>query len=485
MNVARYIKIGLFFLTIGTSGFWFMIMAADGFSPWNTKQYEVILEDATGLNNNSMVYMAGVPVGKVKKIDLQAGKAFLKVSFLKGVEIRRDAKIALQPSSLLGTSVLALTPGTPETPLLEAGGRLSATPPGGDFRETLTAINELSGQIGTILADIQTRHLELVAVSLETIKSLGQKLDQRSETELDRVTRILESSALLAERLERITREKQPDIDASVQEVRAALANIRQITESVKRGEGNVGKVFSNDDLYTRVLAVAERTELAAESLNKALESVNSLATNANKVVTDAGDIVSKANGLGVQVDVRSSYEIAAARAVSGAALRLDPRSGDRWYRVAVSGAPDGITTRTTTTEAVSGGATTTTNTTSNTPGYYFDAELARIFGPFTLRGGILENTAGFGVDFRPIPQLELSGEMFDFSTGSVPNLRASLTFYPFFDPRGGKPWQWLYLRGGIRSALDEKRDFFIGGGLRFVDEEARGLVGLIPYAGN
>lgn len=484
MNIARYVKIGVFFLTIGTGGTWFMIMAADGFSPWNTKMYEVTLEDATGLNRNSMVYMAGVPVGKIRNIDLRDGQAYLNVAFLKGVEIRRDARVALQASSLLGTSVLALTPGTAETPLLEPGGKLEAAPPGGDFREALSAVNELSGKIGAILADFQTRHMELIAVSLETIKTLGRKLDERSEAELDRVSRILESSALIAERLERMTREKQPDLDASVQEVRAALANIREITESVKRGEGNVGRAFADDELYRRILAIAERTETAAENLNKALGSVDSLASNANGVVKDAADIVSKANGLGVQVDVRSSYEIAAARAVSGAALRLDPRSGDRWYRVAVAGAPDGITTNTTTTETVSGGGTTTTRTTSNVPGYYFDAELARVFGPLTLRGGILENTAGFGLDYKPIPQVELTGELFDFRTGAAPNLRAYLTFYPFFDPRGNKPWQWLYLRGGVRSALDEKRDFFVGGGLRFADEEARGLVGLIPYAG-
>ncbi|GAB1482582.1 hypothetical protein MASR2M78_13980 [Treponema sp.] len=89
-------------------------------------------------------------------------------------------------------------------------------------------------------------------------------------------------------------------------------------------------------------------------------------------------------------------------------------------------------------------------------------------------------------MDYRLNPWLELSGEAFAFGKSSLPNIRATATLYPFFDPRSFKPWNWLYLQGGINSALDNSaRDYFLGGGLRFADEEARGLVGLVPLAGN
>jgi phospholipid/cholesterol/gamma-HCH transport system substrate-binding protein len=259
MNVQRYVKIGLFFLSLGVSGTAYVILAGDGFSAWNTKEYEVLLDDATGLSINSKVFMAGVPVGKIQEISLDEGRAVLRVAFLKDVEIRGDARISRQASSLLGTSILALNPGTPETPILREGGRVESASAGGDFRTTLTAANDLSAQIGAILAEFQERHMVLLAASLETINSLGTKLDQRSAAELDRVSRILESAALIAERFEQVTRDREGDIDASVLEVRSALENIREITEAVKRGDGNLGRAFADDELYESLLSTAKK----------------------------------------------------------------------------------------------------------------------------------------------------------------------------------------------------------------------------------
>ena len=484
MNIARYVKISLFVLSIVGAGTAYIVMAADGFSAWNTKMYEVELEDATGLYINSQVFMAGVPVGKIRKVELRNGRALLRVAFFKDVEIRGDSYIAKQASSLLGTSILALTPGTPETPILSEGQRIGTAPVSADFQSTLEAVGGLSSKIGEILEDFQKRHMELLAVSLQTVNSLGATLDTRSRDEFDRISRILESTALIAERLELLTRDRDSDMNASIVEVRASLENIRMITEGLRRGDGTVGKALTDEALYSKLLDVASKTEEAAANLSVALKSVDKLATSADKVVIEAGDIVSKAVGLGVNVDVHSRYEASAGRAVSGAALRLEPRSGDRWYRVGVSGAPDGVTTKSTSVVTDNLG-TTTTETKETKTGYYFDAELARSFGPLTVRGGLLDSTAGFGLDYRPLPQLEFTGELFDFSADEGPNLRSYLTLYPFFDPKGNKPWQWLYIRGGVTAALDDRRDFFIGGGFRFADEEVRGLVGLVPLAGN
>jgi phospholipid/cholesterol/gamma-HCH transport system substrate-binding protein len=99
----------------------------------------------------------------------------------------------------------------------------------------------------------------------------------------------------------------------------------------------------------------------------------------------------------------------------------------------------------------------------------------------FTLRGGLYETTAGLGLDVQPLKWINISGELFNFQTGELPNFRGAVTFYPFFNPDSDKPWNWIYLRGGINDALSGNRDFFIGGGLRFADREVKGLIGLIP----
>lgn len=458
MNISRYVKIGLFFLTIGTAGTVYVIQSTDGFNDLNTKVYEVAIDDATGLSTNSKVYLAGVPVGKIKTIDLSGNTAVLRVAFLKSVEIRQDATIQRKPSSILGTSILALSPGTEYSPVLQPGSRLEAVRGSGDTSAILGSAQDLTKQISELLREFQSRQMELLAVSLETFNAIAKKLNDRSDAELERISRILESSALITERFEQMLREREGDIATSAAEVKQALENIRQATESIRSGNGNIGKAIYDDQLYESLLTTAQRTEAAAAKLQETLDSFNTLAVNSNKVVTEAGAIVTKASGLGVQVDSLGRYDIVASAFKSGASLRLEPLSRDRFYRIGVSSAPAG-----------------------SPSSYVLDAEIARRIGWFTLRGGLLEGSAGFGFDINPVPMVQLSAEAFDFKKGMLPNVRGTVYWFPVFNPYSNLPWNWLYVYGGVNAALDARRDFFVGLGLRFADEEVRGLVGLIP----
>ncbi len=484
MNFTRYFKVGLFFIILGTAGTAYIITSTDGFNNFNTKLYEVIMEDATGLTTNSKVYLAGVPVGKIRSIDLSGEQALLQVAFLRNMEIRGDAQLARKSSSILGTSILTLTPGTELTPIVKEGGRIATLPGASDMTAILGTAQGLSEQISGLLKEFQDNQMKLIAVSLETFNSLARKLDERSAAELDRVSRILESSAVITAQVERMLREREGDVESSAIEVRKALENLRAVTDEIRGGKGNVGKAIYGEDLYSTVLSTVEKTEAAAEKLQDALDSVNRLATNADKVVQDAGSIIGQASGLTVQVGTQARYHFLDPSFRAGASLTLEPRSKDRWYRVGVSSVPDGLASRSIT-ETNANGTLTRTETVQTKFGVGIDAELARRFGPLTIRGGLLEGSAGIGLDYQPIKWLELSGEVFDFRTGALPNLRGTLTLYPFFDPKSNKPWNWLFFQGGVSAALDSRRDYFFGAGLRFADEEVRGLVGLVPMSGN
>jgi len=167
----------------------------------------------------------------------------------------------------------------------------------------------LSEQISSLIKEFQSRQMELMAVSLQTFNSIAQKLDERSTAELDRVTRILESSALITERVNKILQDREGDVTASTIEVRAALENLRAATEEIQKGNGNIGKAIYDEQLYATLLSTVQKTNEAAVKLQTALDNINHLATNADQVVSEAGIIVSQASGLGVQVDTQTRYD--------------------------------------------------------------------------------------------------------------------------------------------------------------------------------
>ena len=485
MNSASYIKIALFFVILGGAGAGYVVLSANGISTLNTQPYEVILPDATGLSTRSKIYLAGVPVGKVQAIRLNGSEARLRLAVFRDVEIRGDALISRRASSLLGTSVLNLDPGTEFSPVIPPGSVIRNAPTHGDMSAAMGMVQDLGGQLGVILDEFRINHMALLSVSLETFNSITRKIDAQSESQLDNISRILESAALISERTEGILRNSDGDIRGSVTDIHEALANIRSITGEIATGRGNLGQTIYDDRLYDSILATAEKAEAAAGKLGDAIENISALAKNADGVVTSAGEIVNKALGLGVQVEAGARYDFLAKTARGGASLRIEPASGDRWYRVGVSSNPDGIASRTLKEITDSAGNTSTEDTTETKYRVSVDAELARRFGILTLRGGLLESTGGFGVDVQPLNWLCLSGELFHFRTGEYPNLRGAITFYPFFNPDSNKPWNWIYLRGGINNALSGSRDYFIGGGVRFADREVKGLVGLVPVFNN
>jgi phospholipid/cholesterol/gamma-HCH transport system substrate-binding protein len=343
-------------------------------------------------------------------------------------------------------------------------------------------VQDLGGQVSELLEEFRKNQMALFAVSLETFNSIAQKIDARTDAELDRISRILESAALISERAEVLLRNNDDDIGGSVEEIREALENIRHITGEIRSGQGNLGRTIYDDRLYNGLLTTVEKTDETVDKLNEALGSIDHLAKNIDGVVDTAAIVVEKAAGLGISVDTNARYDFLSSQARAAASVRLEPRSNDRWYRIGVSSAPYGVARRTITeTVDASGNIVDYKDTTETKFPVSFDAELARRFGMFTLHGGLMESTAGAGLDFQPFRWLSLSGELFNFASGAAPNLRGSLTFYPFFDPDSDKPWNWIYLRGGINDALNGGRDFFLGGGVRFRDREVKGLIGLLP----
>jgi hypothetical protein len=97
----------------------------------------------------------------------------------------------------------------------------------------------------------------------------------------------------------------------------------------------------------------------------------------------------------------------------------------------------------------------------------------------FTLRGGAIESTGGLGVDFQPHQKFSISTELFDFSQDDKPYLRAYGIIYPFFDPTLSNPFNWIYIGGGVDNILIENRDYFMSLGLRFTDNDLKGIASM------
>jgi hypothetical protein len=161
--------------------------------------------------------------------------------------------------------------------------------------------------------------------------------------------------------------------------------------------------------------------------------------------------------------------------------LDIDPQDGKRAYRAGIVSSPFGKRSEKTQTYIVTppgGGAPETTTIRTITQEKTYSA--TALFGykaPLDARlyAGIIENTGGAQIEY-PLPVLDrkllLSFEAFDFSrpNDQAPHLRLLGRYQ--FHPN-------LYLVGGYDDPLERNRSFFLGGGIRWNDDNIKALLGL------
>src|SRR5215210_7781561 len=108
----------------------FLWLSFGGPVPLKPKGYQVKIDfpEATTLAQEADVRVAGVPVGKVRKVEVGDGTnrtvALVELE-RKYAPLRQDARAILRQKTLLGETYIELTPGTRTAPTVKEGGTLS------------------------------------------------------------------------------------------------------------------------------------------------------------------------------------------------------------------------------------------------------------------------------------------------------------------------------------------------------------------------
>src|SRR5277367_747456 len=117
-------KVGLF--VIASAGLVAIVVKTVSKETGSGKGYVVyaIIKDATGLAPRSRVAIAGIPIGTLKDIVLDNGEARVNVQVNGDVPLYTNATLGKRSASLLGESVLVITPGTSDQPKLHDGDQI-------------------------------------------------------------------------------------------------------------------------------------------------------------------------------------------------------------------------------------------------------------------------------------------------------------------------------------------------------------------------
>lgn len=466
--MSRLLKIGLFVAITGSLSIAYIMQTVEAVDAEKTMIIHMYMEDASGLMPESRVRFAGVPVGRVKAISLEEGRAKVSMEVDAEVPLYQDAKAIKIMDSLLGNSAVSLESGSAITGNLLPGGTVtrveSSTAMDRTFSSTGTAAEELSLlieefrtfmnsggylQLGDLLGsaertvrvsgDLVEENLRILRSAVRDIAEMTSRLEAQSAGDTENLSAVLENSARLSARLDAIAAANDRELRQLVEEMRksaeslnAVLSSSRNIAASIERGEGNIGRFVKDEQLYERI----------------------------NRISEDVEGFVDSSIGLDLQLDLNTAYDAGTSAVDTRAGLRLIPGNKPKDYRFALRLPSDG----------------------EESNDLLFSAQLARHLGPVSLRGGLIENSGGLGLDLTPLPQLKVTSDLFRFSRPSGPVINTGIMIFPFHDPRSENPLHWLYLSGALRDILENGASAYqLGLGIRFFDNDLKGIAPFVP----
>jgi phospholipid/cholesterol/gamma-HCH transport system substrate-binding protein len=298
------IKIGLFFVIALAIIMLFIFVVGDLSTLFKRKGYPLYTYygSVAGLEKQTVVRLAGVKVGYIQDIRLKGSQAEVEMSINPDVKISRDSQATLATLGLLGEKYVEIIPGE-EDRMAQPGDTIASLPAvgfdqlgimlssiGEEIKGTSQALKELlggdesRGSLGETLENLSTFSSELndffnenrarLTRSLEGSQQAIQNFDQRADSvskELEELIELIKGT--VEENRGKLT-ENLEDINELISKIEEALRLLQESLEKVNKGEGTLGKLIQDPELY-------QQTEKTVGEIQKMITPVSSLQVKA------------------------------------------------------------------------------------------------------------------------------------------------------------------------------------------------------------
>lgn len=449
-------KVGAMVLSIASLiAFMSMQVSDDPSYMGRSKKAWFLLPNANGLVKGSAIRSAGIPVGVIKDVRLQDGQARVDVTIKSDISLTRSASVELRANGILGDKYIEVYPGTVTDPLLEEDGQILNVKKGGSLDDVMAQVSDITGSLKDVAKNLNESvtnngtNQHILGRIVLNIEKLTGDLSEMTSANKDKINEIVEQVHNITGTLDELVNDEsdkgfKKTWQTAMVRIDKSLKNIEEITDKVNRGEGTIGKLISD--------------EKTAEDVSSAIEGISGLVDTANKVST------------GVDFNGHYLNQVGAAQTAIG--IQIQPGL-DRYYYLGLITDPSGVVEKTNVKTTVGGSTTDLDEVKTFKSKTKFTALYAKNFYDLTLKGGLIENTGGLGVDYSFYRQRFIASvEAYDFEKLQ---LRTTLNMRL---PYG------FYVKGGYSDILDKNnaRSVFAGAGIFLTNDDLKLLLTKSPF---
>ena len=244
-----------------------------------------VVDDAGQITPDSPVLVRGVQIGTVDEVELVPERAVIGMTIATSVPLPADTRGTVKPSGFLGQQLVELAPGEGGRTLAEGDTiRLDRAT---DLVSLASSLGDETGSLVERVESILSDELAAnVAVGSEALALAMGELGQLLESERRSIRSLLANMDTLTHRLADLTGADEVDRTlASLDTLSSRLAgasedfaatgrSLAAITGRLEAGQGTLGRLLAEDDVYDGALATLETLRAAGEELSLLLRDI-------------------------------------------------------------------------------------------------------------------------------------------------------------------------------------------------------------------
>ena len=385
-------KVGLFTLS-GIAVFATGILLLGDISFNRSYDVKTLFDNADGLPVNGSVKVAGVEVGKIKKIELANQRAMVTLKMNHGIDVHKGSRVRVASTGMIGSKYMEMTLGDPAAPLLGRDEVIKGDA-SFNFDDMMNKLGEFfeEDKNGSVSDNLKVAIANLRHVSDGLNEALGGQRTALVET-IKNLRDLSADAKEVARNWSEITAAHREDIEVALAKVRSVSERLDDVLAKVQSGKGLLGKLVGDEDM--------------GKDLKQTLSSVREAAK-------DAQSVMGRVARTEVDWDFRERYDFKDKRSRFDAGMNFIPRPGeDKFYYLG----GNNLGARTDRLDA--GNDIERRNTVT--------AVMGNSWGPFTGYIGLIRSNAGGGGRMRFLPKsnpwsdrVELEGEAYNFGRNEV-----------------------------------------------------------------
>ncbi len=258
-----------------------------------TDNFEVVADfgNVTGVQISTNVRLAGFAAGEVLEIEIPpspGGRFQVRMRVREDLHslVRTDSVAAILTDGLLGSVFIQIRSGSDDAPTVPGGGTIR----GIDAIEFADLVEEGRNTFRTVTEELLILRRQASETFLgltETVATTTRLIDNVN----DNVRTVTEASALFV-----------TDARGLLAETQGVAAETRSVVAHIAAGEGTVGKLLTDEALYTHVTGIARETEATLRAVRGSAEEVQQIVKGyaepdsaTNQLLADASDAMVQA----------------------------------------------------------------------------------------------------------------------------------------------------------------------------------------------